>query len=165
MNGQGAVLEQGMGADWPADARMAAAFLLSGAAASRIGCFALDIDRLAEHVAVPSQRAAEIVALLEYDGFVRQDGGWVWIPDVLPRRPFGDSDEVRRTMPELAAVPREASFREELVRQFRVSADRPGAPAPVKANWLSELAGDAGLQPATQGGGAILDYLRRCRAF
>ena len=44
---------------------------------------------------------------------------------MLRRRPFGDSEEVRRTMPELAAVPREAGFREELVRQFRVSADRP----------------------------------------
>jgi lipid A 4'-phosphatase len=164
MSGQG-VFEQGMGADWPADARLAAAFLLSSSVSNRIGCFPLDIETIAAQASVPPERAAEIMALFEYDGFVRRDLGWVWIPDVLRRRPFGDSEEVRRTMPELAAVPRDASFREELVRQFRVSADRPGTPAPVKAGWLSELAGEGGLRPAARRGGALLDYLRRCRAF
>jgi lipid A 4'-phosphatase len=194
MTGQGVGFEQGMGADWPADARLVAAFLLSSPIANRIGCFPLDINRIAEHAAVSSDRTAEILALLEYDGFVRQDGGWVWVPDVLRRSPFIDSEEVRRAMPELAAVPRDAAFREELVRQFRVSADRPGTPAPVKAGWLGEFVGDgraadltrrlveandrlrrelpglpsfepAGLQPAAQGALTVLDYLRRCRAF
>ncbi|HEX4506355.1 MAG TPA: phosphatase PAP2 family protein [Alphaproteobacteria bacterium] len=168
MSGQGAVFEQGMGADWPADARLVAAYLLSSPRSNRIGCYRLDIDGIAAHASVSSERAAEIVALLEYDGFVRHDSDWVWIPDVLRRRPFSDSDEVRRTMSELAAVPREAGFREELVRQFRVSADRPGTPAPVKAGWLNDLVGDgrpAGLQPAAEGALSILDYLRRCRAF
>ena len=175
MRGQGAVFEQGMGADWPADARLVAAYLLSSPRSNRIGCFQLDINGITAHAAVSPERAAEIVALLEYDGFVRQDGGWVWIPDVLRRRPFTDSDEVRRTMPELAAVPREAGFREELVQQFRVSADRPGAPTPVKAGWLSDLVGEdraadlaqrlAEAKPAAEGAVTILDYLRRCRAF
>jgi len=165
MDGQGAPLEQGLGADWPADVRLVAVFLLSGSISNRIGCFALDIGRIAEHASVSPERAAEIVALLEYDGFVRHDAGWIWIQDVLRRRPFIDSEEVRRTMPELAAVPRDAAFREELVKQFRVSADRPGVRAPVKAGWLGELVGEARLQPAAQEGGAMLDYLRRCRAF
>jgi lipid A 4'-phosphatase len=176
MSGQGGVFEQGMGADWPADARLVAAYLLSSPVANRIGCFPLDINKIATQAEVSPERATEIVALLEYDGFVRHDRGWVWIPDVLRRRPFADSEEVRRTMPELAAVPREAGFREELVRQFRVSADRPGAPAPVKAGWLSELVGDdraadfarrfaEANKPAAQGALTILDYLRRCRTF
>ena len=175
MGGQGAVFEQGMGADWPADARLVAAYLLSSPRSNRIGCFRLDIGAIAAHASVSDARAAEIVALLEYDGFVRHDGGWIWIPDVLRRRPFADSDEVRHTMPELAAVPREAGFREELVRQFRVSADRPGTPTPVKAGWLNELVGEdraavlarrlAEAKPAAEGAATILDYLRRCRAF
>jgi lipid A 4'-phosphatase len=165
MSGRGAVFEQGMGADWPADARLVAALFLSGNVSNRIGCFSLDIGGVAEHASVSPERAGEIVALLEYDGFIRHDAGWVWIPDVLRRRPFIDSEEVRRTLPELAAVPRAAGFREELVRQFRVSADRPGAPAPVKAGWLGELVGETRLQPAAQGGQPILEYLGRCRAF
>lgn len=175
MSGQGAVFDQGMGADWPADARLVAAYLLSCPRSNRIGCFHLDIGGVAAHASVSNERAAEIVALLEYDGFVRHDCGWVWLPDVLRRRPFADSEEVRRTMPELAAVPREAGFREELVRQFRVSADRPGASRPIKAGWLSELVGEdraadlarrlAEAKPAAQGARTILDYLRRCRAF
>jgi len=163
MAGEGTGFEQGMGADWPADARQVAAYLLSSPRSNRIGCFKLDISGIAAHVSVPDARAAEIVALLEYDGFVRHDSGWVWIPDVLRRRPFADNDEVRRTMPELAAVPRAAGFREELVRQFRVSADRPGTPASVKAGWLSDLFGET--RPAAQGAVTILDYSRRCRAF
>jgi lipid A 4'-phosphatase len=194
MSGQGAVFEQGMGADWPPDVRLVAVYLLSSQVSNRIGCFPLDIGGISGHASVAPERAAEIVALLEYDGFVRHDRGWVWIPDVLRRRPFTNSEEVRRTMPELAAVPRGAGFREELVQQFRVSADRPGALAPVKAGWLSELVGDgrtidlarrlaeandrirrelpglpsfepARLQPAAQGALTILDYFRRCRAF
>ena len=176
MSGQGAILEQGMGADWPADARLVAAYLLSSPRSNRIGCFRLDIDGVAAHASLSPGRAAEIVALLEYDGFVRHDGEWVWIPDVLRRRPFSDSEEVRRTMPELAAVPRETAFREELVRQFRVSADRPGAPAPARAGWLNDLVGDdraaelarrlaEANKPAARGALTILDYLRRCRAF
>jgi lipid A 4'-phosphatase len=175
MSGQRTVFEQGMGADWPADARLVAAYLLSSPVSNRIGCFPLDINRIASQAELPPERVTEIVALLEYDGFVRHDRGWVWIPDVLRRRPFTDSEEVRRTMPELAAVPRETSFREELVRQFRVSADRPGAPTPVKAGWLSELVGDdraadltrrlAEAKPTAQGARIVLDYLRRCRAY
>jgi len=64
MDGQGAALEQGLGADWPADARLVAVFLLSGGVSNRIGCFPLDIGRIAEHASVLPERAAEIVALL-----------------------------------------------------------------------------------------------------
>jgi lipid A 4'-phosphatase len=165
MDGLGPSFEQGMGADWPADARLVAARLLSGSQCNRIGCFPLDLNGIAAHAAISPERTAEILALLEYDGFVRQDCGWVWLPDVLRRRPFTESDEVRRAMPELAAVPRETAFRSELVRQFRVSADRPGTPAPGDAGWLNELLAEVGLQPATHGSSALFDYSKRCKAF
>lgn len=196
MTGQALIWQQGIGKGWPSDARLVGAYLLSGPASNRIGCFRLEIKQIAEHTAIPSERTHEIVALLERDGFARYDKGcgWVWIPDVLRHHPFTDVEEVRRAVPELAAVPRDAAFRDELVQSFRVSADRPDTPAPVKAGWLGELVGDgraadlarrmaktndrvrrqlpglpsfepARLQATAQGVINIFDYLRRCRAF
>jgi lipid A 4'-phosphatase len=152
MTGQASIWQAGTHEDWPSDARLVGEFLLSGPTMNRIGCFQLQIAAIAETVAIPHERIDEILALLEYDGLVRYDRacGWIWILDVLRRRPFIDSEEVRRALPELAAVPRDASFRDELVKSFRASADRP---APAKP------------QPARQGTNIILDYLKRCRAF
>jgi lipid A 4'-phosphatase len=153
MTGQAPIWQKGTGEDWPSDARRVGDYLLSGPASNRIGCFQLEIGRIVEVAAIPHARVDEILALLEYDGLVRYDRacGWLWIPDVLRRRPFIDSEEVRCAVPELAAVPRDAGFRDELVKSFRMSADRPGASAKT--------------QPAPQGANPILDYLRRCRAF
>jgi lipid A 4'-phosphatase len=150
MTGQASIWQAGTSEDWPSDARQVGDFLLSGS--NRIGCFQLEISAIVEIAAIPHERVDEILALLEYDGLVRYDRacGWIWILDVLRRRPFIDSEEVRRALPELAAVPRDASFRDELVKSFRASADRP---APAKP------------QPARQGTNIILDYLKRCRAF
>jgi lipid A 4'-phosphatase len=165
MGGQQATAGQGMGADWPEDARLVAACLLSDSLCNRIGCFPMDLDGIAAHAAISPARASDILALLEYDGFVRQDCGWVWLPDVLRRRPFTESDEVRRAMPELAAVPRDAAFRSELVRHFRVSADRPGSDAAGDAGWLNDLLAEVGFQPAAERSAAMVDYLKRCKAF
>jgi lipid A 4'-phosphatase len=153
MAGQESIWQAETRAGWPSDAQQVGEFLLSGPAANRIGCFQLQIAVIAETLAIPAERIDEILALLEYDGLVRYDRahGWIWVLDVLRRRPFIDSDEVRRALPELAAVPRDACFRDELVKSFRVSADRPAGP--VKP------------QPAPQGTNIILDYLKRCRAF
>jgi lipid A 4'-phosphatase len=150
MTGQASIWQAGTSEDWPSDARQVGDFLLSGS--NRIGCFQLEISAIVEIAAIPHERVDEILALLEYDGLVRYDRacGWIWILDVLRRRPFIDSEEVRRALPELAAVPRDASFRDELVKSFRALADRP---APAKP------------QPARQGTNIILDYLKRCRAF
>ena len=153
MTGQVSIWQAETREGWPADAQQVGDFLLSGPVANRIGCFQLQIAVIAETVAVSHERIDEILALLEYDGLVLYDRtcGWIWVPDVLRRRPFIDSEEVRRALPELAAVPRDAGFRDELVKSFRASADRPAAPARP--------------QPAPQGTNIILDYLRRCRAF
>jgi lipid A 4'-phosphatase len=151
MNGQGLIWRQGVGKDWPSDARLVVAYFLSGPASNRIGCFPLEISAIADHTAIPPERTLEILALLERDGFARHDCGWVWIPDVLIQQPFIDSEEVRRALPELAAVPRDAGFREALVQAFRASADRP--------DLLSKS------QTTPRETNAILDYLGRCRAF
>jgi hypothetical protein len=47
----------------------------------------------------------------------------------LQQNPFQDSDEVRRCLPELAAVPKDVVFRTEFMQAFRASADRPGGQA------------------------------------
>jgi lipid A 4'-phosphatase len=151
MTGQALIWRQGVGKDWPSDARLVVAYFLSGPASNRIGCFPLEISAIAEHTAIPPERTLEILALLERDGFALHDNGWVWIPDVLRQQPFADSEEVRHALPELAAVPREAGFREALVQSFRASADRPEA--------LTKS------QTTPQEANAILDYLGRCRAF
>jgi lipid A 4'-phosphatase len=151
MTGQALIWRQGVGKDWPSDARLVVAYFLSGPASNRIGCFPLEISAIAEHTAIPPERTLEILALLERDGFAHHDRGWVWIPDVLNQQPFADSEEVRHALPELAAVPRDARFREALVQAFRTSADRPGAQSKLQAT-----------PPETN---VIFDYLKRCRAF
>jgi lipid A 4'-phosphatase len=181
---------------WPPEARLIAAYLVSGPLSNRIGCFFLDFAELAEQTGIPTEKLTGILAILVRDGFAQHDAasGWIWIPDILRQHPFADSDDVRRTLPELAAVPRDAAFRAELVQAFRASADRPGAARPADRSWLGGLIGDSRatelaarmsaandrmrkqlpgmpsfepvhLQPLAQGMINILDYLRRCRAF
>jgi len=196
MAGQPMIWQHGAGKDWPADMRLVVAYLLSGPASNRIGCFPVRLKEVAEYTAIPLSRVDEIILLLQRDGFAHYDSGcgWVWLPEVLRGRPFTDSEEVRQALPELAAVPRDAPFRDALVQLFRTSADRPGVPPPVRAGWLGELVGDeraadlaqrlstandkvrrqlpglpsfepARLQPTAQGMINIVDYLKRCRAF
>jgi lipid A 4'-phosphatase len=196
MAGQSLIWQHGLGKDWRSDTRLVVAYLLSGPASNRIGCFPVRLAEIAEYTAIPAGRVDEIIALLQGDGFVRYDPacGWIWIPDVLRRHAFMNSEEVRQALPALAAVPRDAVFREELVQIFRGSADHPGALPPVRTGWLGELVGDdraadlarrlsaasdkvrqqlpslppfepARLQPTAQGMINIVDYLRRWRAF
>ena len=196
MGGQSLIWQHGSGKDWAADVRLVVAYLLSGPASNRIGCFPVKSEEIAEYTAIPAVRVDEIIVLLQSDGFVRYDFDslWLWLPDVLRGHPFIDSEEVRETLPELAAVPRDAPFRDELVQLFRATADRPGASPPVRAGWLVELVGDdraadlarrlsaandkvrrhlpglpsfepGRLQPTAQGMINIADYLKRCRAF
>jgi lipid A 4'-phosphatase len=136
---------------WSPEIRLVGSYLLSGPRSNRIGCFAFDLEEAAEQTGLGRDRVLEVVETLEEDGFVRYDrtSGWVWIPEILRQNPFNDADEVRTTLAELAAVPRESVFRAELVQLFRQSADRPGAATPPK--------------PARNRG--IRDYLRRCRLY
>jgi lipid A 4'-phosphatase len=185
-----------LGKDWPPEARLIGAYLLSGPISNRIGCFHLEIAELAEQTAIPAEKLNAAVAFLARDGYLLHDAatGWVWLPEALIQHPFTDSDDVRKTLPELAAVPRDVIFRAELVQAFRASADRPGTARPVDTGWLGGLIGDdraadlavrlsaandrmrhqlpglpslapAHLQPIAQGMINILDYLRRCRTF
>ena len=187
---------QGLGKNWPAEVRLVGAYLVSGPASNRIGCFPLDLAELVEQTGIAGENLTEIIATLTRDAFAQYDAeaGWIWIPEVLRRHPFTNSDDVRRTLPELAAVPREVAFRPELVQAFRTSADRPGAAPPAEKFWLGELIGGgranylaarlsaanetvrgqlpglpslepAHLQPMAQGMINILDYLKRCRDF
>jgi lipid A 4'-phosphatase len=187
---------QGLAKNWPAEVRLVGAYLVSGPASNRIGCFPLDLGQLAEQTGIAEENLADIIATLTQDGFAYYDAlaGWIWIPEVLRRHPFASSEDVRRTLPELAAVPRTATFRAELVQSFRASADRPGASPPPEKFWLGELIGDgranvlaarlaaandrlrgglpglpslepARLQPIAEGMINSLDYLKRCRDF
>ncbi|MDB5397434.1 MAG: Phosphoesterase PA-phosphatase related protein [Rhodospirillales bacterium] len=187
---------QGFAKNWPPEARLIGAYLVSGPVSNRIGCFLLDFAELAEQTGIAAEKLTDIIAILSQDGFARYDvaSGWVWLPDVLRQHPFADSEDVRRTLAELAAVPRDAPFRPDLVQAFRASADRPGAARPAEKFWLRGLIGDhraadlaarlsivndkmrrqlpglpslqpAHLQPIAQGMINILDYLRRCRSF
>ena len=175
---------------------MIGAYLLSGPAANRIGCFKLDVTELAEQTDMPLDRLTAAMAVLTEDGYLRHDPatGWVWLPKALRQHPFTDSEEVRQTLPELAAVPRDVAFRAELVQAFRASADRPGTAQPTGPAWLGGLLGDeraaelatrlssandrirrqlpglpslepARLQPVAKVMINILDYLMRCRMF
>lgn len=120
---------------WSSEVRLVGAYLLSGPASNRIGCFPIVIVEIANHTGVPVDGIPDLLAILEQDGFIRRDlvCGWAWIPDVLRRHPFTDSEQVRGVLPQLAAVPREASFRDELIQVFRQSADRPGAQPPAES--------------------------------
>jgi lipid A 4'-phosphatase len=193
---RGLIWRQRSGAEWPPDTRLLSAYLLSGPATNRIGCFPFAVEHAARETGLRVERTSEIMADFEREGFARFDVGcgFVWIPDVLHQHPFQDSEEVRRSLPELAAVPREAAFRAELLQVFRASADRPGAPAPAEPTWLGDLIGDdqvsrlasrmAGFNARArrrlpglptfeaqrfQGLAQLLvnvgDYLRRCRRF
>lgn len=193
---RGLMWRQRQGVDWPPDARLVGAYLLSGPATNRIGCFPFAVEHAACETGLAVERVAEILAAFEQDGFARFDAacGFVWIPDVLRHHPFQDSEEVRRSLPELAAVPRDALFRAEFMQLFRASADRPGARPPPESTWLTDLIGDdrvsrlanrmAGLNASIrrqlpglpafeasrfQGLARFLvdlgDYFRRCRRF
>jgi lipid A 4'-phosphatase len=190
------IWQQGVGKNWSPETRLIGAYLLSGPASNRIGCFALDHAQLADQTGVEAGKLSEIIATLESDGFARYDPltGWIWVPDVLRQHPFANSDDVRETLPDLAAVPRDVSFRKDLITAFRASADRPGSVRPVEKRWLGDLIGGERasdlatrwsaanetmraqlpglpaieakhLQPIAQGMISTLDYLRRCRAF
>jgi len=120
------------------------AYLLSGPATNRIGCFSLSFDEAAQHTGIESAHVAEIVSIFDRSGHVQFDqaSGWIWVPEVLRQHPFETSAEVRSVLPELAAVPRDAVFHAAFIRQFRESADRPGAPQQTEGTWLTGVIGD-----------------------
>jgi len=145
------IWQKGAETGWSPEIRLVGAYLLSGPRSNRIGCFQFDLEEAAEQTGLGEDRVDEIVETLEQDRFVRFDRstGWIWIPEILRQNPFSDADEVRRTLAELAAVPRGTAFRADLVQLFRQSADRPGtaeAPRP-RRNF------------------GIRDYFRRCRVY
>jgi lipid A 4'-phosphatase len=193
---QDLVWQGGDGRHWPPEARLLAAYLLTGPATNRIGCIPFAFEAAAHHTGLSAERINEIVAYFVAEEFVRFDSrcGWIWVPDVLRMQVFTSIEEVRRALPELASVPREATFRYELVQLFRSSADRPGAPqnggTGLFSGWLgedrathmaqllsglnakirSELPGlpllePANLQPLTRLVVAAHDYGRRCGSF
>ncbi len=190
------IWEHGETKAWTPEVRLLVAFLLSGRQANRIGCFPVDIDIAAAQTGLAVTRVRDIVVHLEREGFVRHDEtcNWIWFPEILRRHRFISTDEVRRALPELAAVPREASFRIELIQLFRASADRPGVQAASTGTWLGGFLGDdrapelaqrlaavnarvrqqlpglphlepAHLQPVAKLWLSIADYLGRCRDF
>jgi lipid A 4'-phosphatase len=123
------IWDERAGGRWTAETRLLALYLLSSRAANRIGCYRWDPAGAVLETGLSGVLIDDCLARLTSEGFVRFDAGvgWLWMPDVLKRRPFADSDEVRRAMPELAAVPRAAAFHTELTQAFRASADRPGS--------------------------------------
>jgi lipid A 4'-phosphatase len=129
---------------WSPEARLLSVYLLSGPASNRIGCFALDITQAQSQTGLLEQQITDIITDFEKDGFVRFDRltGWIWLPEVLQQQPFADTEEVRRTLPELAALPRECAFHAELTQAFRASADRPGVTSMADATWLTGFLGD-----------------------
>ncbi len=129
---------------WSPEARLLSVYLLSGPASNRIGCFALDITQAQSQTGLLEQQITDIIIGFEKDGFVRFDRatGWIWLPEVLQQQPFTDTDEVRRTLPELAALPRGCPYHAELTQAFRASADRPGLKPVSDPAWLTDLLGD-----------------------
>jgi lipid A 4'-phosphatase len=121
------VWRQRSGPAWSAEARLLGVYLLSNPATNRIGCFPFSIGEAARQTGLSGDEIAKILAQFEQDEFARFDGacGWIWIREALLHQPFIDSEEVRRALPELSAVPRHASFHDELIPAFRASADRP----------------------------------------
>jgi lipid A 4'-phosphatase len=128
---RGLMWRQRIGGEWPPDARLLSAYLLSGPATNRIGCFPFALDDAARETGLTATRVADLVANFEGEGFARFDHvrGFIWIPEILQQNPFQDSEEVRRCLPELAAVPKDVVFRTEFMQAFRASADRPGGQA------------------------------------
>jgi len=160
---QGMIWRQRAGRDWSPEGRLLGAYLLSGAGANRIGCFAFDISLAAEETGLSAERVGQILDELERDAFLRSDPacGWLWVPAALEENPFGDDDEVRQALPLLAAVPRDATFHADLVRAFRSSADRPGAPQAPEPTWLAGLIGDTRAAELAQRLAGANDRLRR----
>jgi lipid A 4'-phosphatase len=144
------VWQKGAATGWTPEMRLVAAYLLSGPRSNRIGCFAFEPAEAAEQTGLSINKISEIIGTLEREDFVRSDpsSGWIWVPGVLRQNPFADAEEVRRTLADLAAVPREAGFRADLMHLFRQSADHPGGAAQTPAP-----------------GDAVRDYLRRCRRY
>lgn len=130
--------------DWTVEQRLLGAYLLSGPASNRLGCFHFSLEDAARETGIPSDRVTTIITEFQAQGFAKFDSscGFIWIPEVLERHPFADANEVRIALPVLAAVPRSASFRAEFVQAFRASADRPGATVSRNSGWLHELLGD-----------------------
>lgn len=149
--GRDLVWQKGATAGWTSETRLVAAYLLSGPRSNRIGCFPFDVTEAEEQIGLSDDKIMEIVETLEREDFVRFDrpNGWIWLPGVLRQNPFADAEEVRHTLADLAAVPRETAFRTDLVQLFRQSADHPGA------------ADDT--HPANKHG--LRDYARRCRQY
>jgi lipid A 4'-phosphatase len=145
------IWQKGADTGWSPEIRLVGAYLLSGPRSNRIGCFQFDLEEAAEQTGLGDDRVDEIIETLEQDGFVRFDrtAGWIWMPEILRQNPFNDAEEVRRTLAELAAVPREAAFRADMVQLFRQSADRPGTTE----------------APKPQRNFGIRDYFRRCRIY
>jgi membrane-associated phospholipid phosphatase len=112
-----------------ADAKLLASWLVTGPASNRIGAFCFDAAEAARDTGLDRIRIDAALDELAGASLVRRDlaSGWIWIPQALTDAPFDDADEVRTSLPLLAAVPRDAGFRDELVRAFRSSGgDRPG---------------------------------------
>jgi lipid A 4'-phosphatase len=132
------------GQEWSPEARLLSVYLLSGPPSNRIGCFALDYIAAQNQTGLTEAQIIEIISGFEKDGFAKFDPetGWLWLPEVLQQQPFADTEEVRRTLPELAAVPRECPFHTELTQAFRASADRPGVTPMADTTWLTGLLGD-----------------------
>jgi lipid A 4'-phosphatase len=144
------VWQKGAATGWTSEMRLVGAYLLSGPRSNRIGCFAFDVAEASEQTGLSDYQIDKIIETLEGEDFVRFDrsSGWIWIPGVLRQNPFADAEEVRRTLGDLAAVPREAGFRADLMQLFRQSADHPGGKAQTPAQ-----------------NGSMSDYLRRCREY
>jgi lipid A 4'-phosphatase len=160
---QDSIWRQKEGRDWSPESRLLGAYLLSGPNANRIGCFAFDLTLAAKETGLSPERTKEILADLEREGFLRIDRacGWIWLPEMLEQNPFRDADEVRQTLPLLAAVPREAVFHADLVRAFRMSADRPGVPRAPEPTWLAGLIGDTRAADLAQRLAGANDRLRQ----
>ncbi|GIL38558.1 phosphatase PAP2 family protein [Roseiterribacter gracilis] len=112
-----------------ADAKLLASWLVIGPSSNRIGAFCFDADDAARDTGLDRDRIIAAMDELAAAAMVRRDlqNGWIWIPQALTDTPFTQAEEVRASLPLLALVPRECSFREELVRAFRDSGgDKPG---------------------------------------
>lgn len=160
---QGLIWRQQPGREWSPERRLLAAYLLSGPTANRIGCFSFDLEIAVRETGLAAEQATQILAEFEQDGFAHIDRacGWIWVPEMLEENPFRDPDEVRRTLPQLAAVPRTVDFHAELVRAFRMSADRPGAPQAREPAWLAGLIGDTRAADLAHRLAALNEALRR----
>lgn len=127
-----------------ADAKLLASWLVTGPAANRIGAFPFDADEAARDTGLDRARIDAAMDELTAASLVRRDlaNGWIWIPQALSDEPFDDEEAVRMALPLLAAVPRDACFRDELVRAFRASGgDRPGRMAAAEPSWIERIDG------------------------